>query len=67
MTTTTTPAKTKVGDFLVWFSHEYNSLRMGRTTLDSMEFDDAAFSRPELSICHSIYAESATTESATTA
>lgn len=61
MTTTTAPAKTKIGDFLVWFSHEHNGLRMGRTTRDSMEFDDAAFSRPELSICHDIYAAATTT------
>lgn len=61
MTTNTAPAKTKVGDFLVWFSREHNSLRMGRTVNDNLEFDDAAFSRPELSTCHDIYATATTT------
>ena len=31
MSTAANQTKTQVGDFLVWFSHEHNSLRMGRT------------------------------------
>lgn len=56
MTSNTTPAKTKVGDFLVWFSHEHNSLRMGRTAAEDMEFEVEAFTRPDLSTCHDIFA-----------
>ena len=59
MGTAANQTKTQVGDFLVWFSHEHNSLRMGRTADDNMEFDDAAFSRSELSICHEIYVATA--------
>ena len=60
MGTAANQTKTQVGDFLVWFSSEHNNLRMGRTADDNMEFDDAAFSRPELSICHDIYASATT-------
>ena len=56
MSTAANQTKTQVGDFLVWFSHEHNSLRMGRTADDNMEFEAEAFTRPELSICHDIFA-----------
>ena len=56
MSTAANQTKTQVGDFLVWFSHEHNSLRMGRTAAEDMEFEVEAFTRPELSICHDIFA-----------
>lgn len=54
-TTTRTPTKTQVGDFLVWFSPEHNALRMGRTADDDMEFEGEAFTRLERWTCHEIF------------